>query len=322
MIIPLQLWLYTMVCRRSPGLIVHRRSKVSGHFTPKTLISHAGAKWPEKHPHRRHSVFSTLKWIREMKQIQTSQTPRRKTSVLALIACALATTGEAQDDVSSGWNWGAEVYFWGASIGGTASNGEDIDIGIDDLLDNFKLGFMGTVTASRDNWILFFDAIYLDVGDDGATTGNIGNLPVPISASIDMKAFISTFGAGYKIYETAGTTLHATGGLRYLWLDTDIDATVGVLPPLNISASDGNWDAVVGLQGQTDLSDKWYVSYYADIGTGESDFTWQAKVGLNYRLKKADLTFGYRYLDWDLENKGAFDDLNLSGAFVGVKFSF
>ena len=43
---------------------------------------------------------------------------------------------------------------------------------------------------------------------------------------------------------------------------------------------------------------------------------------VNYKLEEVDLSFGYRYLDWDLDNYGPFNDLNLSGAFLGVKIPF
>ena len=53
-----------------------------------------------------------------------------------------------------------------------------------------------------------------------------------------------------------------------------------------------------------------------------SDFTWQAALAANYRMKSADLVIGYRYMDFDLDNFGPIDDLNLGGPFLVVKFSF
>ena len=40
------------------------------------------------------------------------------------------------------------------------------------------------------------------------------------------------------------------------------------------------------------------------------------------RYKTVDAVVGYRYMDWDFDDNKAFDDLNLSGAFVGAKFWF
>jgi hypothetical protein len=32
---------------------------------------------------------------------------------------------------------------------------------------------------------------------------------------------------------------------------------------------------VVGVKGQVRLDDRWYLPFYADVGTGDSDLTWQ-----------------------------------------------
>ena len=46
------------------------------------------------------------------------------------------------------------------------------------------------------------------------------------------------------------------------------------------------WDGIVGAKGAFALGDKhkWVVPYYVDIGTGDSDVTWQAELGVGYRL--------------------------------------
>ena len=76
------------------------------------------------------------------------------------------------------------------------------------------------------------------------------------------------------------------------------------------------------MRGKADINDKWYLSYYADVGTGDSDLTVQALAAVNYRLETVHLTAGYRYLEWDFDDFGPFDDLDLSGAFAGAKFYF
>jgi hypothetical protein len=42
------------------------------------------------------------------------------------------------------------------------------------------------------------------------------------------------------------------------------------------------------------------VPYYLDVGTGESDFTWQAMTGLGYSWKSVDVNAAWRYLDYDV----------------------
>ena len=73
-------------------------------------------------------------------------------------------------------------------------------------------------------------------------------------------------------------------------------------------------------RGEVELSDKWYLSYYADVGRGGSDLTKQAVLGLNYRFDKVVASMGYRYLDYDL--RGQLDDLTVKGPYAGVRFRF
>lgn len=239
--------------------------------------------------------------------------------VTASLLFLFATTVFAQDSDSDSWKWGGEVYFWGASLGGNTTSGGDIDIGIDQLIENLKFGAMGTLAAQKDDWTLFADMIYLDVGDSVSTTTDYG----PLAATFDLKGFITTAGAGYRVYDQGNTSLDLTGGIRYLWLDASLDASLPSIPRSEQwDESGSNWDAVVGLRGKTDLNEKWYLTYFGDIGAGDSDLTWQALGAVNYRMEKVHLSAGYRYLDWEFDDFGPFDDLNLSGVFAGVKIPF
>ena len=85
-------------------------------------------------------------------------------------------------------------------------------------------------------------------------------------------------------------------------------------------------DGVIGLRGVTPLSEQWFLTYYADVGTGDTDSTWQALGGLGYRFQSVDAVAGYRYLKWNFDSNNAggklFDDLDFSGPYAGVRFRF
>ena len=240
------------------------------------------------------------------------------------------TTAAAEETGLGGWDWGAAIYFWGPDLGGKTTSGNDIDMPIDDIVDNLNLGVMAAVAATKGDWLLFADAFYLDLGDSDRVNASIGSIDVDVRGSYDLKGVYSTFGGGYRILQTSRTDLHAIGGMRFLWLDgkVEVDATESISGSpidgqrITENAAGNNWDAVIGLRGVTELNEKWYVSYYGDIGTGDSNLTWQAEASINYRLKKADIVLGYRHLDFDLDNFGPVDDLNLGGPFLGVKFTF
>jgi len=254
-----------------------------------------------------------------------------RTACLSATAAVVAPAVTAAQDTGLGtWDWGVEVYFWAADLGGKTTSGGDVNLKIDDILDSFKFGFMGAVAAQRNDWLMFADALYIDIGDTKRATANVGPIAVNVKGDIDLKAFASTFGAGYRVAKTTNTTLHAIGGVRFLWFDgtVTIDATESIFgspidgQTIRDKAVDTSWDAIIGLRGKTDLNDKWYVSYYGDIGAGNSDLTWQALVAVNYRMKWADITLGYRYADWKLNDFKPFDELNLGGPFLGAKFRF
>jgi hypothetical protein len=221
------------------------------------------------------------------------------------------------------WAFGAEVYMWGAGVGGKTTSGDPVDIDFDDLLDALELGFMGTLAAARGKWTLYADAIYLDVDDNGKVTVDVDGDPVNAKVDVELKGFITTLGGAYSFMETETSRLNLAAGARYLWLKADLGVEAGG-QGVGDSDSGSVWDGIVGLRGKTDLNEKWYLSYYADVGAGDSKLTWQALAGINYRFQKLDAVLGYRYVEWDFDKGDMlnFDDLDLSGPFAGIKLAF
>lgn len=256
-----------------------------------------------------------------MKQYMTNRkSPKALIVATALLGMSVGAL-KAQEADPDTWKWGANVYFWGASIGGETIDGDDVDISIHDLLQNFKGGFMGTLGAKKGKLAFFGDLIYLNVGDSQNLSGDLVGDQMKVKADFELKGYISTFGAAYTVLENDQTTLDVLGGGRYLQLDTTIKYDTGTGNG-KYETSESTLDAIVGLRGQTEINDRWYVDYYADVGTGESDLTWQAAAGFGYRLEKFDLAFGYRYIYWDLNDFDPFDNLDMYGPYVGAKFRF
>jgi hypothetical protein len=138
-----------------------------------------------------------------------------------------------------------------------------------------------------------------------------------IKLSGELTGWIVTPVVGYNLVEKEKFRLDIVGGARYLYLDT----TLG-LGPGSVDESGSFWDGVVGVRGDVNLTENWYLPYYLDIGTGDTDFSWQASAGVGYRFSKVAVILAYRYLEWDFDDGEALDDLNLGGPFVGAKFTF
>lgn len=220
------------------------------------------------------------------------------------------------------WEYGAEVYVWGAGIGATTVSGDDIDISFSDLISNLDMTFMGTFAARKGDLGLFADFIYLDVSDEDKTTAQIIHRPVKLDVDVEMKSFIATLGAAYRIAQTDSSELELLAGARYLDLEADLGFQIGAGVKHKVSDSDDVWDAIAGLRARTELSPEWYLTFYTDAGRGESDLTWQVLTGINYRFDDIDAVFGYRYLKWEFDDGEVFDDLDISGPYLGVKYFF
>ena len=234
----------------------------------------------------------------------------------AFVACSIA--GASPAAAQETWDFKGYIYLWGAGIGGETVTGQDIDVSFGDIVDNLDFGIMGSLEANRGPWSIFGDALYLSVSkDQGAAVGP----GIPASADVDVSGFVLTSGVGYDLVSDGDVRLNGFGGLRFLDMDTTANISIaGGLQRVNDKIS--NWDAVVGLRGNVALDERWDLLYYADIGAGESDLTWQAALAVDYKFPNWSLSVGYRYLSWDLDNSATLSDLSFSGPFLGAKFSF
>jgi len=231
-------------------------------------------------------------------------------SILILIVCSAGTVSAEESAVDETWKFDAEIYFWGASIGGNSASGSDIDVAIDDILDNLKFAAMGVAAVRKGKWSLNTDLIYLDMEDSATLAPGVG-------ANLELFGWVVTPFVGYSLVNTERIRLDILGGARYLNLKADL--RVG---SARAEDSGGNWDGIIGVRGDVNLTEKWFLPYHFDIGTGESDLTWQAFGGIGYRFKWFDAAVAYRYLSWDFDDNKALDDLYFHGPFAGIRFSF
>jgi hypothetical protein len=118
------------------------------------------------------------------------------------------------------------------------------------------------------------------------------------------------------------------GGLRYLdvgfHLDWEFEAPLDLLPQSGrIEQSAAPVDAIVGTNARFSLGNgQWFVPLRADIGTGDSDFTWQLTAGVGYSFSWGDLLFVYRHLDYQQGDGELLERLALSGPAFGASFRF
>ncbi|WP_170775039.1 hypothetical protein [Ruegeria lacuscaerulensis] len=241
-------------------------------------------------------------------------------------AVALALTfaplsGQAQE-AASGWDFALTPYLWMPSLNGDVSPGPraptlGVDASFSDLLDELEIGFMIAGSATKDRFGVFGDLQYFDFNSSASTPG-----PAFSSAVVDTDILIATLGPEYVALATQTSELRLAVGLRYYDVSIDGSLSAGTVPGREVSGGDDWFDGIIGLRGQSYVSEDWYVTGWAFVGGGGSDFTSDVFGGFGYRVSKTvDVVGGYRYFSVDREDGDGFVyDVEQHGLLIGVKF--
>ena len=266
----------------------------------------------------------------------------RAAAAVALVAGALAASEASAQARRDEWRYAISAYVWVPSVEGTANfpsgSGTTGSMDTSQVLDSLEFAFMATFEARKGRWGGFTDVIYLDLAN-GKTIGESGSLggnllpPVPtsaaLSADLSLKGWVWTAVAEYAALEDRKAPLDVFGGFRYLTLTNELNwqftGNIGSIPPVqqagSTSSSGSFWDAIVGVKGRLRLGDGgWFLPYYLDVGTGQSESTLQALVGVGYAFSWGDVVADYRRLDYHIPEHKMLSDISLKGGLVGVLF--
>lgn len=242
-----------------------------------------------------------------------------------LINLAQPASLMAQDTAKSDqWQFMIEPYLWAPGINTTSTNGIDVSIDIPTALSDLKFAIMGVVGVQKGKWSFMIDTFYADLQDTNDSSVNGIRRAIDFQTEVKLKAWIVTPVIGYTLIDYDKSKLDIVAGARYLkpelYVSVNSDRDSAINP--EISGYDEYWDGIVGLKGEFSLYEQLFMPLYLDIGTGDSDFTWQVAGGLGYRFGSCDVVAGYRYMSWDFKDSSFLKDLNLSGPYLGVKFVF
>ena len=242
---------------------------------------------------------------------------------------ALDVKAGENDSAGSGeWQFALELYSWAPKISVETATGDEVNIYYSDIIKNLDLTLMSTVAARKGRWSFLVDIIYLELNADDK-----GSLTVPVDSGltvgteleVGLKSWVVTPLIAYRLFETPKASFDFAAGARYLWIENDLKLqTNNPLGPREVKLSaDGDvWDGVVAIRGQLKLSDKWYSTCFFDIGTGDSDFTWQAKASIGYKFEKFSAVCGYRHLEWHFARDAELDNMYITGPYAGIQFFF
>jgi hypothetical protein len=263
---------------------------------------------------------------------------------LALAAAAIFTTTMpsvacAQASNPNAWQFRVALYGYLPDVTGkssfpTGNLTPNIDVDAGDIL-KIQGAFMATLEAQYQRFGVWSDYIYVDLGSDksGTRSFSIGNAGVPAGVSADLhyklRGSIWTIAGTYRVLADPASTLDVLAGARLAdvreTLDWNFSADLGPLQPARTGSSTDkvtNWDAIVGVKGRLGFGPdrQWFVPYYLDVGTGESDFTWQGLAGIGYSVSSWDFALAWRYLDYHFKSGSSIETAKFSGPLIGVAF--
>jgi hypothetical protein len=245
------------------------------------------------------------------------------TLALALMLSTTAPAFAADTGSGSDWEYLGEIYLWGTNFNIDTTGGQEVHIPFYQVLNDLDFAFLAEFGARNDKWSIMTDVIYLNLGQNNTLKDATlpGGTAVTINYDIDMKSWVITPTVGYALHNGDDARVEVLGGLRYLSLDLGLAIDINDIEVFNRSSSEGFLDGIVGMRANYNLSQTWYLPTYFDVGTGGSDFTWQASAGVGYHFRSFDAVLTYRYLDYEFDDLVA-SDLVVKGPQLGAVFTF
>jgi hypothetical protein len=256
----------------------------------------------------------------------------------ATLLSAVAADAEQRED---DWKFSVNAYVWLPTVEGTSTfqlpglDDPETEVDAGDILDSIDAVFLGGFAAGKGRWGIATDVIYLRLQNSKSGTSplSFGDFEVPgelrLDSDLELTSLVMSAVGTYTAIQKPGHNLKVVAGARYLDMEQklklNLSGNIGdnALPPLSgkVSLEQDALNAIVGIRGQATLgSGNWFIPYYFDIGTGDSDFTWQATTGLGYSFGSFELIGAYRHLEWDFGSDNAIADVSFSGVEIGLRF--
>lgn len=247
-------------------------------------------------------------------------------AVLAGAICLASLTGPAGAQTGAAtagdWSGQATLYGWLPVINGAQQGPSGrplLDLDTADILSRLDMTFMGSLEIRRGRFGLLFDAVYVDLGHDSEWLQN------QVSVSSGTKIGMYTLAGAYRVHDAGGSTADLYAGGRYF--DTSLDFGIATDARGRSGSAELSWGSpIVGVRGAIDLSERWSLHGFADVGgfDGSSDLNWQMFGGASYAFSERwGAIMGYRYLSvlYQASDRAKLD-LDIQGPAFGVSYRF
>lgn len=253
-------------------------------------------------------------------------------------------------------------YVWLPSLDGTLRYGfppdEDepapIEVDADTLLGAIDSVLMLSGEARNDQWVIATDYIYLNLKGERSAANTIdpgqgtprppgipglpniiGDVTLEAAGAAELSGSSWTLIGGRVLSDSARGNFAVVGGIRLFELEATVDYRVSATVDLpggpqtvavdgTLGRGDDLLDFIVGVRGRVVLGDSaWFTPYNFDVGTGDSDLTWQGVLGVGRGFGWGDIILAYRHLSYERDDENSLiKDLRFSGFGAGVNFRF
>jgi hypothetical protein len=242
------------------------------------------------------------------------------------------------------WMFTATLYGWVPTIDGKVNFPDDrgstgIHASMSDVLNHLRMTFQGTLDAHNGRWGMFTDVVYVDVGGvkSHERDFSIGNIGIPATATVHLdltiKALVWTVAGEYRVASDPAWTVDLLGGARMLQMKPRLGYSItGEIGPIVLPGGRSGskqvdetvWDGIVGVKGRYTFGGdrKWFAPFYLDVGTGQTQLTWQISGGIGYTYNWGSVFGVWRYLDYNFQSGKALENINMNGPMVGVAFQW
>jgi len=239
--------------------------------------------------------------------------------LLAKPAFAQAPGGEED---AERWRPALEVYAWAPTVDLEFPDGTHAQIDMEDVITSIDFAFMLIGGVRKGDWLIGMDLVYADLSEN--VNSPVG--PFLEFRKLEVEAWLASPFVSYRVINNDRWTLEVLGGVQYYWeeITQTVVETVPDFESTDLAFDDNVWNAFVGVRGSVELSNRWYMPYRFDVGTGDDDTIAQALAGFAYRFDSFDLQFGYRYMTWRPSSgeDQLFKEQNAYGFYAGALFRF
>ena len=185
------------------------------------------------------------------------------------------------------------------------------DRSFSDLLDDLDFAMSLRFESHKGNWGYFLDGMAIRLKPETSTPAG--------TISQEVKSFIGEVGGIYHF----NPKVEGIYGVRYQAMDVEVDLSDLSPPGINFGG-DADWaDIFVGLRYTPVRTDKWLVWLRGDVGSGDSDTTWNGAIGASYHINNRwSLGGAYRILTNDYEEDGFKWNVDYEGVAFILGYTF